>query len=104
MIKREKRRYLALKAVSEQALGKEAVLDAIQSSVCRLFGEYGASKTKIKLIKEVPEKSHLVIRCSHLMLQEVRASIASTVEINGKPAVIHVVGVSGTLKALAKKT
>jgi RNase P/RNase MRP subunit POP5 len=38
------------------------------------------------------------------MLEEVRAAIASTVEVNGKSEAIHVVGVSGTLKALSKKT
>jgi len=33
----------------------------------------------------------------------VKASIASITEINGKPVAIHIVGVSGTLKALRKK-
>jgi ribonuclease P/MRP protein subunit POP5 len=104
MIKREKRRYLALKTVSEQPLDEQAVLGAVQASVCRLFGEYGASKANIKLIKTVPEKRQVVIRCSHVMLEKVRAAIASILEIDGKPVAIHVVGVSGTLKALANKT
>jgi ribonuclease P/MRP protein subunit POP5 len=90
--------------VSEQPPDERVVLDAVQSSVLRLFGEYGASKTGITLIKYVPEKRRLVIRCSHMMLEQVRAAIASTVEIDGKTAAIHVVGVSGTLKALSKKT
>ena len=104
MIKREKRRYLALEVVSEQLFDERAVLDAVQASVLRLFGEYGASKADIKLIKGFPEKHQLVVRCSHLMLEKVRASVVSTVEVDGKAASVHVVGVSGTLKALAKKT
>ncbi|TET26302.1 MAG: hypothetical protein E3J73_04805 [Candidatus Bathyarchaeum sp.] len=104
MIKREKRRYLALEVVGEQPLNERVILDAVQSSVHRLFGEYGASKTNLKLIKYIPEKRQLVIRCSHKMLEQVRAAIASTIEVNGKTAAIHVVGVSGTLKALSKKT
>jgi len=104
VIKREKRRYLALEVVSEQPLNEQIVLDAIQSSVHRLFGEYGTSQANIKLIKYLPEKRQLVIRCSHMMLERVRAAIASTIEVNGKTAAIHVVGVSGTLKALSKKT
>jgi len=104
VIKREKRRYLALKVANEQPLDERLVLDAVQASVHRLFGEYGASQANLKLIKYVPEKRQVVIRCSHTMLEEVRAAIASTVEVNGKTAAIHVVGVSGTLKALAKKT
>ena len=104
MIKREKRRYLALEVVSEQPLNEQTLLDAVQASVHRLFGEYGASKANVKLIKIVPEKRQLVIRCSHMMLERVRAAIASTIELDGKTVAIHVVGVSGTLKALSKKT
>lgn len=103
MIKREKRRYLALDVVSQQPLNERAVLDAVQDSVCRLFGEYGASKANIKLIKGIPEKQQVVIRCSHLMLEKVRAAIASMLDVDGQPVAIHVVGVSGTLKALANK-
>jgi ribonuclease P/MRP protein subunit POP5 len=103
VIKREKRRYLALNVAGEQSFNEHEVLDAVQSSVLRLFGEYGASKADIKLIKGVPEKRQLVLRCSHLMLEKVRAAIASTVEVDGKAASVHVVGVSGTLKALSKK-
>ena len=104
MIKREKRRYLALEVVSEQPLYEQAVLDAIQASVHRLFGEYGASQANLKMIKYLPEKRQVVIRCSHTMLERVRAAIASTIEVDGKTAAIHVVGVSGTLKSLSKKT
>ena len=104
MIKREKRRYLALYVVSEQPFDERAVLGVVQASVCRLFGEYGASKANIKLIKDIPEKRQVVIRCSHTMLEKVRAAITSTIELDGKPVAIHVVGVSGTLKALANKT
>jgi len=38
------------------------------------------------------------------MLEKVRAAITSIVEVAGLPAAVHVVGVSGTLKALSKKT
>jgi ribonuclease P/MRP protein subunit POP5 len=104
VLKREKRRYLALELVSEQPLNEQILLDAIQASVHRLFGEYGTSKANLKLIKSLPEKRQFVIRCSHKALEQVRAAIVSTTAINGKNAAIHVLGVSGTLKALSKKT
>jgi RNase P/RNase MRP subunit POP5 len=103
VIKRERRRYLALNVLSERPFDEREVLDAVQDSVLRLFGEYGASKADIKLIKRVPKKRQLVLRCSHLMLEKVRAAIASTVEMDGKAVAVHVVGISGTLKALSKK-
>jgi ribonuclease P/MRP protein subunit POP5 len=95
---------LALKVVYEQPPDEDAVFDAVYASVQRVFGEYGASQADIKPIKYLPEKSQYIIRCSHLMLERVRAAIASIVEIKGIKAAIHVVGVSGTLKALFKKT
>jgi RNase P/RNase MRP subunit POP5 len=104
MLKREKRRYLALKVVGEQSPNEEAVLDAVQASVHRLFGEYGASKANLKLIKKRPENGQIVVCCSHKALEQVRAAIASTAVIDGKAGAIHVLGVSGTLKALSKKT
>jgi ribonuclease P/MRP protein subunit POP5 len=104
VIKREKRRYLALNFESEQPFNENEMLTSVQASILRLFGEYGASKADIKLIKTNPEKNQLVLRCSHLMLEKVRATITSIVEVAGKPAAVHVVGVSGTLKALSKKT
>jgi RNase P/RNase MRP subunit POP5 len=103
VIKQERRRYLALNVLSGQPFGEREVLDAIQDSVLRLFGEYGASKADVKLIKRVPEKGQLVLRCSHFMLEKVRAAIASTVEMDGKAVAVYVVGTSGTLKALTKK-
>lgn len=103
MIKREKRRYLKLKIESNQPLDEDSVMDAIHASVKRLFGECGASKANIRLIKGLPENRYVVIRCSHLMLEQVRAVVASTVEIEGAEAAIHVLAVSGTLKALSKK-
>lgn len=104
MIKREKRRYLALEVAGDKPVDERAVLDAVQASVSRLFGEYGASKTNLKLMKYIPEKRQVVIRCSHIMLEQVRAAIASIMELNGETVAVHVVGVSGTLKALSKRT
>ena len=95
---------MALEVVGEQPLTEQTVLDAVQASVQRLFGEYGASKANLKLIKKLPEKRRFVIRCSHKELEHVRAAIASITPMNGKTVAIHVLGVSGTLKALAEKT
>jgi RNase P/RNase MRP subunit POP5 len=104
VIKRDKRRYLALEIVNMQPLNDREVVTAIQATFFRLFGEYGSSIANIKLIKSIPEKKQVVIRCSNSMLEKVRAAIVSILEVQGKPIAIHVAGVSGTLKALEKKT
>jgi RNase P/RNase MRP subunit POP5 len=102
--RRERRRYLALKVQSGESFNGRTVMDAVEASVQRLFGEYGASQANLRLIEYVLQDNQLVIRCSHKALEKVRAAVTSTIGINGKTVAIHVVGVSGTLKALSKKT
>lgn len=103
MIKQEKRRYLALQLVGQQTIDEVTVINAVKNSVLKLFGEYGASKANLKQITCFPEKKQVIIRCSHLMLDQVRAAIATIIEINGTTATVHVLAVSGTLKSLSKK-
>ena len=103
MSKRVRRRYLTLKVVSEQPVNERDVMDAVWNAVLKLFGEYGASQANLSLMEADPQRNFVVVRCSHTALEMVRASIASITEINGKPAVIRVIGVSGTLRALRKK-
>jgi len=98
-----RRRYLALKVLSEQPIGKRHIVDAVWNAVFQLFGEYGASQTNLTFIEYNSEKSWGIVRCSHRALEMIRASVASVTEINGKPVAIDVLGVSGTLKALRKK-
>jgi ribonuclease P/MRP protein subunit POP5 len=101
--KRVRRRYLAIKVLSEQSISKREIVDAVWNAVLQLFGEYGASQTNLTFIEYNSEKSWGIVRCSHRALEMVRASVASVIEINGKPVAIDVLGVSGTLKALRKK-
>jgi len=101
--KRVRRRYLALKVVCEEPVNGRDVMGAIWSAVLQLFGEYGASQASLSLIVFDPQKNCAVVRCSLTALEMVRASLASATEINGKPMVIQVLGVSGTLRALRRK-
>ena len=103
MSRRVRRRYLSLEVVSQQLLNERDFLNAVWNAVLQLYGEYGASQADLSLMEYDPQRNYAVVRCSHKALEMVRASIASITEINGKPTVIHVLGVSGTLRALRKK-
>lgn len=103
MLRRVRRRYLALKIVGEQTIDGGDLIRALREAVLQLFGEYGASQVNLSLVEYEPDKNCAVLRCSHKALEMVRASIASVTEITAKPVAIHVVGVSGTLKSLRKK-
>jgi len=98
-----RRRYLALELDAEQTLHERDVADAIWGAVLQLFGEYGASRASLSLIEHNPQRGYAIVRCSLEALEMVRASIASITEIDGKPAALHVLMVSGTLKALRRK-
>jgi len=78
-------------------------MNAVWTAIFQLFGEHGASQANLTPIDYNPQKGYAIVRCSHKALETVRASIASITEINEKPATVHVLGVSGTLRALRKK-
>jgi ribonuclease P/MRP protein subunit POP5 len=102
-LKTVRRRYLAVKIDSVQEIEERELKNAIWNTLGRLFGEYGASKTGFVLISYDTAKNYAVLRCASPMLEAFRASLASLTEISGKPAAIHVLGVSGTLKSLKRK-
>jgi len=103
LLRRVRRRYLALKIVGEQFIGKEDLIGVLWDAVLQLFGEYGASRVNLSLVEYEAEGNYAILRCSHGALDMVRASIASLTEIRGRPVAINVIGVSGTLKSLRKK-
>ncbi len=103
MSKRLKRRYLALQIASEESINKRDFVDALWEALLKFFGEYGASQAGLRLIEYHSQNKYAIVRCLNEALQMVRASIASITEINEKHTAIHVIRVSGTLKALRKK-
>jgi RNase P/RNase MRP subunit POP5 len=78
--------------------------DAVWNSVTKLFGEYGASKAALFFVKYDRERKEAVLRCSLEALKMVHASVASITRIRNEPAMFYVLRVSGTLRALSKKS
>lgn len=102
-MKRVKRRYLALQLESERVLGEREFMDLLWASVTKLYGEVGASLTGLSFISFDDERKIYVIKCLLGSLPQVRASVACVVSVGGVAASVHVLGVSGTLKALSSK-
>jgi ribonuclease P/MRP protein subunit POP5 len=98
-----RRRYLALKIDSEEAFSSREFMNAVWNNVLKLYGEYGASQTGLVLIDYDEEKSFAVVRCAHKVVEMVRTAVASMTKIGDKPVAVHVLKVSGTLKALYNK-
>ena len=99
-MKRGKRRYLALRLDCEGTLAEREFIDAVWTAVTKLYGEVGASLTGLALIDFDEEHNVAVLRVSLAALNILRASLATITSIGGKESTVHVLGVSGTLKAL----
>jgi len=102
VLKRVKRRYLALQVDSDGVPSQKDFMDAVWGAVAKLYGEYGASLTSLALIDYNVEKKTAVLRTSLATVDLVRASLASITSVAGKEASVHVLAVSGTMKALRK--
>ena len=99
-MKRVKRRYLALQLECEILPTKREFMDAVWTAVSKMYGEVGASLTELTLINFDGERKIFVIRTSLSSLASVKASLATVTRVACKGASIHVLAVSGTLKAL----
>ena len=99
-MKRVKRRYLALQLEAEGLPTEREFMDAIWAAVTRLYGEVGASLTGLALIDFDGERKIFVVRTSLASLSMVRASLALVTGVAGRVGSVHVLAVSGTLKAL----
>jgi len=103
LLKRVRRRYLALEIDVGEMVSSKEFMDAVWNAVLKLYGEYGASRTGLTLINYNTEKGFAVIRTTHTTLEMVRTALASITNIANKPAAIHILTVSGTIKALYRK-
>ena len=104
MLKRTKRRYLALQVDSEGAPTPKEFIDTIWRAVTKLYGELGASRTSLKLIDYDEEKKAAVVRAALTTLGMVRTAVASITSIANMEAAVHVKAVSGTIKSLYQKS
>jgi len=99
-LKRVKRRYLAVQLECEGLPSEREFMDAVWGSVTKLYGEVGASLTGLALINFDGERKIFVVRTSLASLPSVRASLSAVTTVAGKAGAMHVLAVSGTLKAL----
>lgn len=104
MLRRIKRRYLALQLDSRKMPNRKELMDAVWRSILKLYGEYGASRTDLQLIIYDEENKTAVIRASLETVNLVRSSLASIISVAGREAAVHVLAVSGTIKALRIKS
>jgi RNase P/RNase MRP subunit POP5 len=99
-LKRLKRRYLALQLDTDSAPTERDFIDAVWTAITKLYGEYGASLASLALISYDCEGKFAVIRANLCAVDNVRVALSTMTLLGGKEAAVHVVAVSGTIKAL----
>jgi RNase P/RNase MRP subunit POP5 len=100
LLKRVKRRYLAVRVDCGVKCSSGEFMDAVWGSVSRLFGDYGCSRVGLSLIGFDGLGQVAVLRVGLAGVESVRAALACVTEIGGRSAAVHVFRVSGTLKSL----
>jgi len=103
LLKRMRRRYLGLKIDCDEMLGSREFMSAVWDAVLRLYGEYGASRAALALIDYDAAKKLVILRTSHTTVGMVRAALASITKVHDRPVAVHVLAVSGTIRALSEK-
>ncbi len=99
---RRPRRYLALKIVSEAPFSEMTVLEALEGSVKRSFGEVGLSKLNLRLINFDTSTRRAIVRCNHSNMEELRFAASLIRTIAEEPCVVFSECASGTLKSLGQ--
>lgn len=109
---RERRRYLLFEVLGERELDKRELMKEIWNSMYSLYGDVGASESKLWLISYRENESHNegeatcgmgVLRCAHDKVEEVRASLACIHSVNGARVGIRVIRTSGSIKGASKR-
>ena len=111
---RERRRYLAFELISEREIDKRELLKEIRDSVYSLYGDTGASESKMWLIEYGKDEDAEggtdrcrgvgILRCAHNKVEEVRAALACIHSASGVRLGIRVIGISGTIKGASRLT
>ena len=103
MTRHTRRRYIAVNIDSKYRIEERDFVNALFTSFKKLYGEYGASQANIRLIEFDFHNKRAILRCSHFTLDQMKASIVTITELNGKKVSVHIQQISGTLKSLRRK-
>jgi ribonuclease P/MRP protein subunit POP5 len=102
---RPKARYIAYHVISTGKVTFPDVTAAIWRSALNFLGELGASAAQMRILKDSWDETRQIglLRCSHLAVERVRAALALVQHIADAPAIVHVLGISGTIRSAKKK-
>jgi len=95
---RVRRRYVVFNVVSDSMLNEKEVVREIWGELLALFGEVGVSYMELHVIEYDGQRGRGILRCTHKTVMDVCAGVTLISEIEGKPAAVNILGVSGSLR------
>lgn len=98
---RTNKRYFAFELIGGKGVERSDLLREIFSCAGALVGDMGSSECDIRLLDF--EDSKGVVRCIRERVDMTRAVLASVTSVNGKPVIVHVLGISGTVHGATNK-
>ena len=99
---RVKRRYVAFKVLEPSCSSKPELYNSIAQTFSELRDMPSVQSSDFRIIDYDPSTSAGIIRCSHLHVDALQATLKS-MKIRETPARVEVLTVSGTLKALRSR-
>ena len=97
---RIKRRYVALQLDGEHMPSEHEFLEAVWRSLAQIYGESGASMASLVLVEYDADAGRAILRVSLAALEMVRAALVLMTRVGNGALAVHVLRVSGTLRAL----
>ena len=102
---RSHKRYVVFEIISEKPVDYNDFVAAFWATFLNFMGEHGAAEAQIWLIKNLYDLKQQcgVIKCRHDYAEHLRTSLMLISIIGETKAVVHAVGVTGTIKAAKAK-
>ncbi|MFH0711104.1 MAG: Rpp14/Pop5 family protein [Candidatus Aenigmatarchaeota archaeon] len=99
---REKERYIAFQAISEDSVMYSDLESAIWDSMMDFFGELGTAKTSMWIVKNLYDEQNQmgVIKCNNKSVQEVITGLGLISRLGDARVTIKILSVSGTIRGL----
>ncbi len=94
---RGKKRYISFQLLAKEKFSEQDVGLAVWETFLHLFGEVGTARQKLWLVGFDSRQGIGVVRCALEHLEEVKAGLLFVKQVDGKPVVPKVLGVSGSL-------
>lgn len=100
---RKKKRYVGFKVYSNEPIARDEVVRAMWRETVGFLGENVTSELDLWVLDYDETRQVGFLVCSHKQVDKVKACLTLVNSAKGKKLMVHVLGVSGTVKALNRK-